>query len=160
MLLGLGLCAAAAQSTHAAAPQVKIQAPGFYRMMLGDFEVTALNDGVVAYPTAQVLPKATPQQIAGGLYENGLTDPVGMSYNAFLINTGDKLVLHGHAPGHTSYVVDSKGQTLIVLGDLVLMGALQCRAGTLLLDSRKLRDTPVTHIYLMGDGRTLQQPAR
>jgi len=22
--------------------------PGFYRMMLGDFEITALNDGVVA----------------------------------------------------------------------------------------------------------------
>ena len=62
-------------------------------MMLGDFEVTALNDGVIAYPTKQVLPKATDAQIASGLSENGLTDPVGMSYNAFLINTGGKLVL-------------------------------------------------------------------
>ena len=35
------------------------------------------------------------------------------------------LATHGHAPGHTSYVVESKGQTLIVMGDLVLMGALQ-----------------------------------
>jgi glyoxylase-like metal-dependent hydrolase (beta-lactamase superfamily II) len=35
------------------------------------------------------------------------------------------LATHGHAPGHTSYVVESKGQTFIVLGDLVLMGALQ-----------------------------------
>jgi len=32
----------------ARAPMVKTQ-PGFYRMMLGDFEITALNDGVVAY---------------------------------------------------------------------------------------------------------------
>jgi hypothetical protein len=32
----------------AAAPMAKAQ-PGFFRMMLGDFEITALNDGVVAY---------------------------------------------------------------------------------------------------------------
>jgi glyoxylase-like metal-dependent hydrolase (beta-lactamase superfamily II) len=66
---------------------------GFYRMMLGGFEVTALNDGAVAYPTTQVLPTATPEQIKKGLTENGLTDPVPMSYNAFLINTGAKVVL-------------------------------------------------------------------
>jgi glyoxylase-like metal-dependent hydrolase (beta-lactamase superfamily II) len=35
------------------------------------------------------------------------------------------LATHGHTPGHTSYVVESGGQTLIVMGDLVLMGALQ-----------------------------------
>jgi glyoxylase-like metal-dependent hydrolase (beta-lactamase superfamily II) len=238
-----------------AAPVVKTQ-PGFYRMMLGDLEITALNDGVVDYQTRRVLPTATPEQIKRGLAESGLTDPVGMSYNAFLINTGTKLVLidtgtggklddqpefhgaghalanlraagyrpeqvdevyithrgqdhiggltigherafpnatvrvprsefdlfldpaktaallaeahdnpqvkawvqftqdlfepyietgkyqsfegdvelvpgirtlatHGHTPGHTSYVVESRGQTLIVMGDLVLMGALQ-----------------------------------
>jgi len=236
---------------------VKTQ-PGFYRMILGDFEVTALNDGVVAYPISRVLPTATAAHIKSGLAENGLTDPVGLSYNAFLINTGSKLVLidtgtggklddqpefhgagrlmtnlraagyrpeqidevyithqgqdhiggltvgkerafpnalvrvpkseinmlifldpakttallaqahgdeqakawlqftqalfepyikagkfqtfdadvtltpgiralatHGHTPGHTSYVVESRSQTLIVMGDLVLMGALQ-----------------------------------
>ena len=245
-ILGLWLFAAA-PSSPAAVPMVKTQAPGFYRMMLGDFEVTALNDGVIDYATAQVLPKATPEQIKTGLTEYGVADPVGMSYNGFLINTGSKLILidtgtggklednpgfrgagrlmanlraagyqpeqidevyithlgpdhvggltlgtqrafpnallrapkgevdiflhpdtapawtrswipfwadlfapyikagkfqsieedivltpgiralatHGHAPGHTSYVVESKGQTLIVMGDLVLMGALQ-----------------------------------
>ncbi len=78
---------------HAAAPPVKTQSPGFYRMMLGDFEVTALNDGVVAWPTATALPSATPEQITNCLSEMGLSDPVGMSYNALLINTGSKLVL-------------------------------------------------------------------
>ena len=72
---------ASVAAAHAAAPMVKTQ-PGFYRMMVGDFEVTALNDGVVAYPTTQVLPTATPQEITNGLAENGLTDPVAMSYNA------------------------------------------------------------------------------
>lgn len=246
-MIGLALAVCALLPGHAAAPLVKTQAPGFHRMMLGDFEITALNDGVVEYATATVLPGATPEQIKKHLSEAGLADPVGMSYNAFLINTGSKLVLidtgtggklddspyfrgagrllanlraagyrpdqvdevyithlgpdhigglthgtkrtfpnatlraaknevegflnprntapddrawlqfranqfepyiragkfkvfeedgvlvpgirslatPGHTPGHTAYVVESNGQTLIVLGDLVLMGALQ-----------------------------------
>src|SRR5581483_6581694 len=74
-----------------AAPMVKTQ-PGFYRMMLGDFEITALNDCVVAYPSSTIT-GATPDQIRSGLAEMRLTDPVEMSYNAFLINTGAKLIL-------------------------------------------------------------------
>jgi glyoxylase-like metal-dependent hydrolase (beta-lactamase superfamily II) len=231
---------------RAAAPMAKTQ-PGFYRMMLGDFEITALNDGVVDYSTQQVLPDATREEISSSLSAMGLSDPVGMSYNAFLINTGTKLVLidtgtggklqesplfretgrlmanlraagytpeqvddifvthfgpdhvggltngtarafpnavlhvpkaemeiilkpaeapawtkhwipfwtnliepyqtagklsifdgdisllpgmralatHGHSPGHTSYIIESKGHKLIVLGDLVLLGAMQ-----------------------------------
>lgn len=250
-----GLVFAGISSGYAAPPAVKSQ-PGFYRMMLGDFEITALNDGVVPYVTKRVLPTASAAQIRRELYEAGLTDPVGMSYNAFLVNTGRDLVLidtgtggklddepefhgaghlignlraagyqpdqvdavlithrgqdhiggltvdnqrvfpnavvwapkaefdmfldqaktsailaeahnnekvrawlaftralfepyiragrfqsfesdqtivpgirslatHGHTPGHTSYVVESRGQTLIAMGDLVLMGALQ-----------------------------------
>lgn len=77
---------------QAAAPMERSQ-PGFYRMMLGDFEVTALNDGVVSYATSRVLPTATAAQIKAGLAQSGLTDPVAMSYNAFLVNTGSELVL-------------------------------------------------------------------
>src|SRR4051812_22616708 len=91
-ILGLTLAICAVTSTRAGAPMVSSQ-PGYYRMMLGDFEITALNDGVVDYPTTRVLPTATPQQIKTGLSETGVTDPVGMSYNAFLINTGSRLVL-------------------------------------------------------------------
>jgi hypothetical protein len=74
LILALSLLAAV-HSSPAAMPMVKTQAPSFYRMMLGDFEVTALNDGVVDYQTAQVLPKATPEQIKSGLHEYGVTDP-------------------------------------------------------------------------------------
>jgi len=90
----IGLTAAMGTwSLRAQAPRPKTQAPGFYRMMVGDFEVTALNDGVVPYPTKTVLPTATAEQIEKGLFEAGLTDPVDMSYNAFLVNTGTRLVL-------------------------------------------------------------------
>jgi glyoxylase-like metal-dependent hydrolase (beta-lactamase superfamily II) len=256
MVAGVIAATLGCSAGHAAAPQIKTQAPGFYRMMLGDFEITALNDGVVSYSTAQILPEVAPDQIAKSLQAMGLSDPVGMSYNAFLINTGSKLILidvgtggklsdspffrgagrlianlraagyrpehvdeiyithrgqdhigglttgkertfpnalvrapkgefdifldpekaatmlaqasndkkrkewiqftqalfkpyiqagkfqsfdqdavltpgiralatYGHTPGHTSYVVESKGQTLIILGDLILMGAMQ-----------------------------------
>jgi hypothetical protein len=80
-VFGLMLAMCGVSAARATAPMVKTQ-PGFYRLMLGDFEVTALNDGVVAYSTARVLPTATPQQIKSGLSESGLEDPVGMSYNA------------------------------------------------------------------------------
>ena len=92
-LVGVAIALSCASPARAAAPMAKTQAPGFYRMMLGDFEITALNDGVVDYDTGQVLPGIAPEHIAKRLYAMGLSDPVGMSYNAFLINTGEKLVL-------------------------------------------------------------------
>lgn len=92
-LAGAAIALSCAPPANAAAPMAKTQAPGFYRMMLGDFEIRALNDGVVDYDTGQVLPGTTPEHIAKSLYSMGLSGPVGMSYNAFLINTGEKLVL-------------------------------------------------------------------
>ncbi len=35
------------------------------------------------------------------------------------------LATHGHTRGHTSYLIESQGQTLLVLGDLILMASLQ-----------------------------------
>ena len=57
------LCALGfAASAHGAAPQVKTQAPGFYRMMLGDFEVTALFDGVLDFKPKDLLTNTTHAQ--------------------------------------------------------------------------------------------------
>ena len=64
-LLALGLALAlSAAGVHAAAPQVKSQSPGYYRLMLGDFEITALNDGTVALPVDKLLTGAKPGQVA------------------------------------------------------------------------------------------------
>ena len=49
---------AQAAPAWAAAAQLRTQAPGFYRMMLGDFEITALLDGTHPFPAAAVLTKA------------------------------------------------------------------------------------------------------
>ena len=94
----LGMFAAACSSllvpiAQAAAPQVKTQAPGYYRVMLGDFEVTALSDGTVALPVDKLLTNTTPGQVDKALKRNFLKVPLDTSVNGYLINTGSKLVL-------------------------------------------------------------------
>jgi glyoxylase-like metal-dependent hydrolase (beta-lactamase superfamily II) len=80
-------------SAHAAAPMVKTQAPGFYRLMLGDFEITALSDGTVKLPMDKLLHHAAPGEVQKDLANAFLGTPVETSVNAFLVNTGAKLVL-------------------------------------------------------------------
>ena len=50
-------------AAHAAAPMAKGQAPGYYRMMLGDFEVTALSDGTVALEIGKLMTNTTPRRV-------------------------------------------------------------------------------------------------
>lgn len=77
----------------AAAPMVKTPAPGYFRTMLGDFEVTAINDGTVDLPVDKLLHGVTPGQVDAALAKSFLKSPLESSDNAFLINTGSKLVL-------------------------------------------------------------------
>jgi glyoxylase-like metal-dependent hydrolase (beta-lactamase superfamily II) len=84
--------AIALSAAHAAAPQVKTQAPGYYRMLLGDFEVTVLSDGTLSLP-ASVMTNTTEAETEKALARNFQTSPFDASDNAFLINTGAKLVL-------------------------------------------------------------------
>ncbi len=78
---------------HAEAPMLKTSAPGYYRMMLGDFEVTALSDGTVALPVDKLLTNTTPGKVSQALATSFLKAPVETSVNGYLINTGAKLVL-------------------------------------------------------------------
>ncbi|HSC66694.1 MAG TPA: MBL fold metallo-hydrolase [Cellvibrio sp.] len=76
----------------AAAPQVKTSAPGYFRLMLGSFEVTAINDGTVELPVDKLLNNPEPKTHAA-LADSFLKAPLETSVNAYLINTGEKLVL-------------------------------------------------------------------
>jgi glyoxylase-like metal-dependent hydrolase (beta-lactamase superfamily II) len=74
------------------APMAKTQAPGFHRATVGDFEVTAISDGTVKLPVLKLL-NGNPQQLAAALQRGYLKETVETSVNAYLINTGSKLVL-------------------------------------------------------------------
>ncbi|PKA39501.1 MBL fold metallo-hydrolase [Rhizobium sullae] len=93
-------------SAQAGGPKAGTQAPGFYRMTLGDFEITALSDGTHPFPVHTVLTKASsadgkmlpldqssPGEADALLAESRLAVPIAGSINAFLINTGSKLIL-------------------------------------------------------------------
>jgi glyoxylase-like metal-dependent hydrolase (beta-lactamase superfamily II) len=93
-----GLIAAAGSlllfsAAQAAAPMVKTQAPGYYRMMLGDFEVTAIFDGAVDLQPTKLLTNTTPAKVTKLLERSFEKEPLPTSVNAYLINTGSKLVM-------------------------------------------------------------------
>ncbi|NDI85287.1 MBL fold metallo-hydrolase [Undibacterium crateris] len=79
--------------SYAAAPQVKTAAPGYYRTMLGEFEVTALSDGTVALPVDKLLTNTSPEQVSKALHKSHQHSPLETSVNGYLINTGSKLIL-------------------------------------------------------------------
>jgi glyoxylase-like metal-dependent hydrolase (beta-lactamase superfamily II) len=89
---GLALAVVITGQVSAAAPMVKQSAPGFYRIMLGDFELTVLSDGTVDLPMDKLLQQPS-ETTTAQLAESFLTAPVESSVNAYLINTGQKLVL-------------------------------------------------------------------
>ncbi len=76
----------------AAAPQHHDQVPGFYRMKVGDLEVTALFDGTGVFdPHWLIGTKATMDGVVKGLHEDPhMLDVVDSS---FLVNTGNQLIL-------------------------------------------------------------------
>jgi glyoxylase-like metal-dependent hydrolase (beta-lactamase superfamily II) len=90
--LAAGLSLAAVAS-WGAAPQAKGQAPGWYRVMIGDIEVTALADGTVGLPVDKLLTNTTAARVQAALSRAYLKTPVETSVNGYLINTGSKLVL-------------------------------------------------------------------
>jgi glyoxylase-like metal-dependent hydrolase (beta-lactamase superfamily II) len=94
-----------------------LQAPGIYRMKVGTYEVTVLNDGTAALPTKFFSGDA---QGSAKLLENAFVaskDMAPTSFNEWLINTGDKLILVdtgysnavGPAAGHLPKALTAAG---------------------------------------------------
>jgi glyoxylase-like metal-dependent hydrolase (beta-lactamase superfamily II) len=80
-------------AVQAAAPMALAQAPGYYRMMVGTAEVTAISDGTVTIPLDQLLTNTTPARLNALLARSHLAPQVETSINAYVVNTGTHLVL-------------------------------------------------------------------
>jgi glyoxylase-like metal-dependent hydrolase (beta-lactamase superfamily II) len=93
LLLALPLTAPVASQAAPVAKQ-QTQAPGYYRMAVGNLEVTALYDGYVDLDT-NLLKGASAEDIQGLLARMFVESDKGMqtAVNAYLINTGKHLVL-------------------------------------------------------------------
>lgn len=91
-LLPAVLALAIGSTAFAAGPQLKGQSPGWYRLQLGDFEITALSDGTIDLPVDKLL-KQPAEKTIRALQHAYLGVPLETSVNAFLVNTGNKVVL-------------------------------------------------------------------
>ena len=91
-LLPAAFALAVVSAAHAAGPQLKGQAPGWYRLQLGDFEITALSDGSLDLPVDKLLQQPAAKTVRA-LQHAYLGLPLETSVNAYLVNTGDKVVL-------------------------------------------------------------------
>ncbi|MGJ4748947.1 hypothetical protein ACQV5M_21470, partial [Leptospira sp. SA-E8] len=90
---GAALVTFAAATAQAEAPLQGGQGPGWYRMKLGQFEITALSDGTVKLPVDQLLHDIAPERAKELLARAFLAPPVETSVNGYLVNTGRKLIL-------------------------------------------------------------------
>jgi glyoxylase-like metal-dependent hydrolase (beta-lactamase superfamily II) len=83
----------AANLAKAEAPFQPFQAPGFYRIAFGGFEITALSDGTIPLDLTDLYTNTTPEAAQAALKAAFQATPTPTSVNAYLINTGDRLVL-------------------------------------------------------------------
>jgi len=93
LALVLGTALLPATPALAEAPAVRTQVPGFYRLAVGDVEVTALYDGFIDLDT-KILSNASPaevQRLLARMFLGG--QKVQTAVNAFLVNAGGKLIL-------------------------------------------------------------------
>ena len=93
LALALGTALLPATPALAEAPAVRTQVPGFYRLAVGDVEVTALYDGFIDLDT-KILSNASPaevQRLLARMFLGG--QKVQTAVNAFLVNAGGKLIL-------------------------------------------------------------------
>jgi len=113
-LLAAALLALAAP---AAAGAPKAQAPGYYRLQLGDYEITALFDGVIDIDT-RLLKNASTAEFDPLLARMFVPSPkMPTAVNAYLVNTGKQLVLldtgmgahRGAALGHLAENLKAAG---------------------------------------------------
>src|SRR6202051_4065973 len=94
LLAALALFVAGPNAALDAAPQHHDQAPGFYRLKVGDLEVTALYDGTGVFdPHWLNGTKATMDGVVKALQEDPhMLDVVD---SGFVVNTGEQLILVG-----------------------------------------------------------------
>lgn len=162
ILKGLALAAAlmatkllAVESAHAGTSQQRFQAPGFYRMMLGDFEITALSDGTVPQPMDKLLLNIQAGDVEALVARAHQTLPLETSINAYLINTGKRLLLvdtgsgalfGAHAGGRLISSLKAAGYTPAQIDDVLLTHLHADHSGGLAVNGKRIFPNAVVHV--------------
>ena len=95
-LSAIAVVAAVGLAVHplagAGAALIPAQAPGFSCVMVGDFEITAIFHGTIEVPLDKLLQRESVAKIAAMMKSGFEALPAETSINAFVINTGSKLL--------------------------------------------------------------------
>ena len=91
VLVALASSVAGPKPATAAAPQHHAQVPGFYRLQVGDLEVTSLWDGTASFDPHWLHGQTTVDGVVKAMQE----DPhmLDVADTGFLVNTGKQLIL-------------------------------------------------------------------
>jgi glyoxylase-like metal-dependent hydrolase (beta-lactamase superfamily II) len=115
-------------------PQTKLSQSqaGYYRMRLGDFEITALSDGTLPIPAASLLSNTQPGEVEQLLNNAFQTTSVDESVNAFLVKADGRLILVDAGTG-------------LLFGPT--LNKLEHSLGALGVSTGQITDILVTHIH-------------
>ncbi len=154
LTLAAGAIAALPSAVLARAPIVGTQAAGYYRLKLGDYEITALSDGTVALPMAKIYEgieeKDAETYLAGYFQKN----PTETSVNAFLVNTSDRLVLidagtgdlMGPSLGKLVTNIEAAGYKAGEIDDVILTHIHADHSGGLSRNGKRVFENAVLHV--------------
>ena len=91
--LVLALLLASVTAANATAADALPETPGWYRAQIGCFTVTALWDGTLDMPVDKVFRQPRAAQLKALLARSYLTPTVALSVNAFVVDTGTRVVM-------------------------------------------------------------------
>ena len=143
-VLLLVLTAAARATAADALPET----PGWYRTQIGRFTVTALWDGTLEMPADKVFKHPGPAQLKALLTRAYLTPTVPLSVNAFVVDTGTRVVM-----------IDTGTGTSRMFGDK--LGKVQANLRAAGYTPEQIDEIYITHMHtdhvggLTADGRAL-----
>ncbi|EQB07615.1 MBL fold metallo-hydrolase [Novosphingobium lindaniclasticum] len=163
LLTALGLLASAPLAAQApgeaplkaSAPKMHTgQAPGFYRMHVGRFEVTALLDGTHPFQAGRLALNAGPTEVEDKLKARFLASPFEGMINAFLVNTGERLILidtgagnlYGPAGGGLTAAIRQAGYDPAEVRDIFITHLHEDHAGGLIYDGAVVFPNAVVHV--------------
>ena len=121
---------AAVWPTRAAAPPATTQAPGVYRYKIGDYQLTALYDGIWYLPIDDRFIRNADGKAVNAALTAAFLPPrvLPVSFTALLVNTGAKLVLID--TGTAGQIADSAG---VMLDNLKVAGVTPADIDTILI---------------------------